>query len=222
MRSNTNFGIVFKLLGGIILFFALISCEDRLMERVSVYSEDFSQSDSNSRISNAKWHEFNGDTVLGWFHNEEITLDLKDLPEHNTVEVTVEVLLHDSWDGNADNAGGPDFWYLHLDGEEIINATFSNSPCGSNYCLYQSFPENYPRAFDPKTGALEIDLPGRCQYKGVAGWTSKYRITRLVKHNNQNLLLQIGDRLKQENSPIPQCDESWSLSKLEISTLQVN
>lgn len=221
MKKSNKLRIFFILLGCLFSSFALTSCEDALLERVVVYSDDFSNSDENSPVVNAKWHEFNGDTVLGWYNAEEIALNLSGLPKHNTLEITVELLVHDSWDGNPDNVGGPDYWYLHLDGEEIVHTTFSNSPCGTNYCAYQAYPENYPRSFEPKTGAVDGNLPGRCQYKGVSGWTSKYRITKLVKHQGNNLSLVIGDLLKQENALEPGCDESWSISKIEISALTV-
>lgn len=206
--------------GYLLLSCTLISCQDELMDRVVVYSNDFSKSDDNNFI-NFKRHEFNGDTVLGWFHNEEISLTIPDLPGHNTVEVTLELLIHDSWDGNPENMGGPDRWYLHLEDEMILNTTFSNTPCGFSFCLYQAFPENYPRTFEPKSEAIETDLPGRCQYTGVSGWTSKYRITRLIKHNSSSLTLLCGDDLVQLNATDPSCDESWSISKIEVKTLTV-
>lgn len=221
MKNNIKSGAIRMLTGCLFSFIALVSCEDKLLEKVTVFSDDFSESNEGSPVLNAKWHEFDGDTVLGWYHNEEITLNLSGLPKHNTVEVTIELLIHDSWDGNADNVGGPDYWYMHMDGEEIINATFSNSPCGYNYCLYQSYPENHPRTFEPKTGALPVELPGRCQYKNSPGWTTKYRITRLINHNEKQLSILIGDRLKQENVSDPGCDESWSITKIEVSALTV-
>src|SRR5690554_176489 len=202
----------------LVLSLVWISCDDKVLERVTVYSAEFSTS-GESQISNAKWHEFHGDTVLGWYHNEEISLTLDNLPDHNTVEITVELLIHDSWDGNQNGAGGPDHWYMLLDEQEIINTTFSNTPCGSNYCLYQSFPENYPRNLNPKTGAIDTGLPGRCQYKDVPGWTTKYRITRLIKHRNPTITLRLGDQLTQSNATDPGCDESWSVTKLEVSAL---
>ena len=221
MKENSKLRVFLILMGCLFSSFAFTSCEDSLLERVVLYSDDFSNSKENSAVVNAKWHEFNGDTVLGWYNAEEISLNLSGLPKHNTIEITVELLVHDSWDGNPDNVGGPDYWYLHLDGEEIVNTTFSNSPCGTNYCTYQAYPENYPRSFEPKTGAIDSNLPGRCQYKDMPGWTSKYRITRLVKHRENNLSILIGDRLRQENVLNPGCDESWSISKIEISALTV-
>ena|SRR5680860_434206 len=211
---------LFILLGYFFFAGAFSSCQDELLDKVKVYSNDFSTLDS-SNIVNAKWHEFNGDSVLGWYHSEDISIDIPNLPYHNTVEITIELLIHDSWDGNPDNIGGPDRWFMHLDGEEILNTTFSSTACGYSFCLYQSFPENYPRSFEPKTGAIDNSLPGRCQYKGNPGWTSKYRITKLVKHERSLLTLLCGGTLKQLNTTDPKCDESWSISKIEVSTLTV-
>ena len=36
--------------------------------------------------------------------------------------------------------------------------TFSNSPCFSNYCLRQSYPDLYPYENNTKTGSIAIDL----------------------------------------------------------------
>ena len=36
--------------------------------------------------------------------------------------------------------------------------TFSNSPCWPDYCLRQSYPENYPFENNPKTGSFKTDL----------------------------------------------------------------
>lgn len=211
---------LFILFGCFFLLASFFSCQDDLLDRVQVYSNDFSSLDS-SNIVNAKWHEFDGDTVLGWYYNEEISINIPSLPSHNTVEVTIELLVHDSWDGNPDNIGGPDFWYLTLDGKEIVNTTFSNSPCEPFYCFYQSYPENYSRSFEPKTGATDTGLPGRCQYQGVPGWTSKYRLTKLVKHGRPDLTILCGAKIKQLNATDPTCDESWSISKVEVNTLTV-
>jgi hypothetical protein len=219
MNDNLRRGLT-VIFGYLFLSCLLFSCQDELMDTVVVYSNDFSREDDHN-FQNFKRHEFNGDTVLGWFHNEEVSLTIPDLPAHNTVEVTFDLLIHDSWDGNPQNMGGPDKWYLHLDDEEIINTTFSNTPCGSSFCLYQAYPEYFPRTFEPKSGALDTSLPGRCQYFGVPGWTSKYRITRLVKHKSSVLTLVCGDELLQLNALDPTCDESWSLSKIEVKTLTV-
>ncbi len=198
--------------------FFLWACETVLTEETLVYSNDFSSSDI-SDISNGKLHEFNGDTVLGYYHNEEIALSVSNLPSHNAIQVSIDLLVHDSWDGNPDNVGGPDFWYLHLDGVEVLRTTFSNSPCESLFCLYQSYPDPFPRLNEPKTGSMETDLPGRCQYAGQMGWTTRYRISKIINHSGSSIEVLCGDELKQENAPDPVCDESWSVAKIEVTTM---
>lgn len=197
----------------------LVACETVLTEETLVYSNDFSVAADLGDISNGRLNEFNGDSVLGFYNNEEISLFVSNLPAHNAVQVSIDLLVHDSWDGNSDNVGGPDFWYLQLDGVQVLRTTFSNSPCESLYCLYQSYPDQYPRLNEPKSGAMQTDLPGRCQYAGQMGWTTKYRISRIISHSGSTLEVLCGDELKQENAPDPVCDESWSVAKIEVTTM---
>lgn len=215
IMSKFSLGRTFFTIG----FLAVLnSCEHALMEEVLVYQNDFSTMDVTN-IENAQLDEFQGRTVLGPYNQGEVTVNVPNLPSHNTVRVSVDILIHDSWDGNSDDVGGPDFWYMLLDGADVFQTTFSNSPCTSSYCLYQSYPERFPRFMDPKTGALNTQLPGRCQYAGVPGWTSLYRITKLISHSNRQLTILLGDELKQTNARNPLCDESWSIANIEVSTL---
>lgn len=203
-----------------LLLIFLFSCEDTLLEEIMVYDNDFSELDL-SNFEKGRLFVFNEDTVLGFFHNEEIQLKLPELPPHNTIKVTIDLLVHDSWDGNPENIGGPDFWFMKLDGEEVVRTTFSNSPCESLYCLYQSYPDNYPRFHEPKTGAAHTGLPGRCQYVNTPGWTSLYHISKIIYHSSTTLEILCGDELKQENASSPECDESWSIGRIQVSTMTV-
>lgn len=223
-NSSTLYFSFFRKLGliFIVLFaFSCISSEDKLQEEVMVYHNDFSNSDL-ANIENGKLFVFEGDTVLGYYNDEEVKLNLENLPEHNTIKVTLEILLHDSWDGNTQSVGGPDFWYLEMDDQTVVHTTFSNSPCESTFCLYQSYPDNHPRFNNPKTGALRTDLPGRCQHVNGIGWTSLYSITKLIRHKAEQLSITMGDDLKQDNTPEPICDESWSVASIQVSTLTIN
>lgn len=207
----------------LVAFLALccFSCEDVLQEEIMVYSNDFSEADLDL-IENGRVNKFNQENVLGFFNDEEVLLSLTGLPAHNTIKVTIDLLIHDSWDGNPDNVGGPDFWYLKMDNQTLLRTTFSNSPCESTFCIYQSYPDNYPRFNNPKTEALRSDLPGRCQYATTEGWTSLYRITKLVRHKSNQLTVTLGDELRQENAPSPICDESWSVANIQVSAMTVN
>lgn len=199
-------------------FLVFNSCENTLLEEVLVYQNDFSDMDV-ANIDNALLNKFQNKSVLGPYNASEVAIRIPNLPSHNTVRVSVDILIHDSWDGNSDDVGGPDIWYMQLDGAEVIRTTFSNSPCNSLYCLYQSYPENYPRFLDPKTEAENTQLPGRCQYAGIPSWTTHYRITKLIAHSSSQLAILLGDELKQTNTPNPLCDESWSIANIEVSTL---
>ncbi|QDH78813.1 hypothetical protein FKX85_07105 [Echinicola soli] len=212
-----------------VVFFSLItvftltsSChQEELMNEVLVYENNFSSPASLSGIENGKLMVFEEDTVLGNYNSEEVNIAVSGLPGHNTVRVVIELLTHDSWDGNNTGVSGPDYWFMEVGGVQILNTTFSNSPCSSSYCLFQSYPDQYGRHNDPKTGALETDLPGLCQYADTPNWTTKYRISKLVSHTGPSLTIKCGDQLLQENAPDPLCDESWSISKIEVSALSV-
>ena len=204
-----------------LLFPFLFSCQQELLDELTVYSNDFTTMDLRNIESEIGFGEYNNELVLGFFNNETFTLKLRDLPEHNMVRINIDLYIHDSWDGNTQGVGGPDVWKMLVDNQEVVNTSFSNSPCESTFCLYQSYPENNLRQFVPKTGATIPSLPGRCQYAGVTGWTSKYRISHLVPHQNGTLAVKCLDELVQTNAVSPKCDESWSVSKIEVSILNV-
>lgn len=204
-----------------LIFILSSACQDDILEDIMIYSNDFTTMDSRNIQTSVGFEEFQNDVVLGFFHNESFLLTLDDLPTHNTIRVTIDLYIHDSWDGNAQNTDGPDIWKMLVDNELIVNTTFSNSPCEPSYCLYQSYPENGVRQFAPKTGAVLSNLPGLCQYAEVSGWTTKYRITHLVPHSKSTLTIQCIDELVQSNVINPKCDESWSVSKIEVSLLNL-
>jgi hypothetical protein len=199
--------------------FFIFSCAETLETEQMVYFNDFSKLDL-SGFESGRLYIFNGDTVSGYYHNEEIALNLENLPSHNLVRVTIDILIHDTWDGNQFNGiSGPDFWFFGIDNQEIFRTTFSNSPCVSTYCLYQSYPDVFPRQFVPKTGALSTALPGLCFLASIDNNTTRYSISKLVEHSNSKLRIYMNSDLASTNAPDPICDESWSLAALKIETL---
>ncbi len=223
MFLNRNSQLL-QFFGCFICALMLFSCEDRLESEQIVYSNDFSGLFGFRGIENGKPLVFNGDTVSGNYNNEEVSVNVSNLPAHNILKVEVEILIHDFWNGNTpgvDGVDGPDIWYMKADNNEVFRTTFSNSPCESTFCLRQSFPNDYFRQNDPKSGAIDINLPGLCSLSGVNNWTTKYRVTQLISHSDSNVKITLGDELVQTNTPNPRCDESWSLSKVELTTLVV-
>ncbi|WP_373492753.1 hypothetical protein [Aquiflexum sp.] len=209
----------------LLLFVSLTinSCQDSLCECESVenfYSNDFSNMDLHN-FENARAFVFHNDTVLGNYNNEEVSVTIPGLPYHNVLRVTIELYVHDSWDGNLeDGFGGPDFWFIKVDGEEVLRTTFSNSPCESLYCIRQSYPHDFFRQNFPREGSIQT-LPGLCHLGGLPNNTTKYRVTRLVRHEGHSAKITLGDELVQTNVPDTKCDESWSVGKIALSTLVV-
>jgi hypothetical protein len=198
------------------------SCTDTLESEIVVYSNDFS--DLNlAGFENGKLFIFGRDTLAGFYHNEEVAVNVSDLPAHNLLKVTVEIIIHDSWDGNPDDGvSGPDFWFFGIDNQEVFRTTFSNSPCESTFCLYQSYPNTYFRQNVPKSGAIQTNLPGLCIFGAFNNYSTRYSISKIVDHSNPNARIYMNSDLVQDNSPDPICDESWSISKIEITALTLN
>lgn len=214
-----------KHLRALIFFGLVITTESCLptveMEQVA-YSNDFSTLDL-AGFENAKLFIFQKDTVVGFYHNDSVAVNLQNLPSHNYLKVTIDILVHDTWDGNADDGiGGPDYWFMGYDRTEVFRTTFSNSPCAPTYCLYQSYPNDYFRQNVPKSGAVNVNMPGLCLFGASPNYTTRYSISQLLEHSNPNIRVFMGGDLTATNSPDPICDESWSIAKVEVVAIQTN
>lgn len=208
------------------LFFGLLilatSCLPTLESEQVVYSNDFGDLNLEG-FENGRIFIFQRDTVAGYYHNEEVSVDIKNLPAHDYLKVTIDLLIHDSWDGNSDDGlGGPDFWYMGYDNEEVFRTTFSNSPCASTFCLYQSYPNDYFRQNIPKSESVRTNLPGRCIFASLQNYTTRYSVSKLVPHSNPNVKIYMGAELVGLTSADPICDESWSIANIEIVAIQTN
>lgn len=204
------------------MMLSLISCLPTVETERVVYSNNFSELDLTG-FENARLFIFQNDTISGNYHNEVVAVTIPDLPPHNYLKVTIDILIHDTWDGNpSDEVGGPDFWYMGFDNTEIFRTTFSNSPCESTYCLYQSYPNDYFRQNVPKSGAVRTNMPGLCLFGAFQNYTTQYAVSKLIEHSNSSVKLFMGADLIAANSPDPKCDESWSIANVEVIAIQTN
>ncbi|MDN3587274.1 hypothetical protein QWY86_11385 [Pedobacter aquatilis] len=213
-----------KLIVLICLGLLINSCAKEVKSEQEVYFNDF-ESNKLDGISNASTETYNNTKVLGRYNSSGFDLSLSNLPAHKLVEVSFDLYIHDSWDGNKVSGGidGPDIWKFIVDGNLYVNATFSNEDCNnSGFCPPQSYPSDYPNSYNnPKTGAINPNLPGVCNLSGKIGGTSLYKITKVIEHSKATLLMQCRDQLIQTNAVNPMCDESWSIDNIRIKVINL-
>jgi hypothetical protein len=203
----------------------MLSCQKGKESRIEVYFNNF-ETGETLNIEGAKVFNYQNTKLLGNFNNSGFTLTLDKLPAHELVEISFDLYIHDSWDGNvaSNNIDGPDKWIMYVDNKTHIYTTFSNATCMQSICLPQAYPNNYPNHNNnPKTGAKIKNLPRICGigYNHVTGGTSIYSIKKIIAHNALNLNLQCEDQLIQTNALNPLCDESWSVDNLKITLINI-
>ncbi|HXH99793.1 MAG TPA: hypothetical protein VNI52_05970 [Sphingobacteriaceae bacterium] len=210
---------LYSFLAGIILLSA--TCKKTIQEEIVIYKNDMEKADLTA-ISGGKTTTFQNTKVLGRYNKSGFRLNLNDLPSHNMVQVSFDLYIHDSWDGNKGNDDGPDLWQMTIDGQGVINTTFSNRPCAAYWdCDLQSYPGEYPQSSLPRASETRVNLPGACVLASEKG-SSLYRIVKLIRHSGTSLTLEYMDQLKQTNAQASaqECDESWSMDNIEIKAIK--
>ncbi len=207
-----------------LLIMVFCSCKKDVKGQQTVYFNDFESADLTN-ITGGTIDIFNGTHVLGRYNLGNFNLIVPNLPKHDVVQVSFDLYIHDTWDGNTLDNGyaGPDIWKFLIDGQTYINTTFSNSACPVNqFCPPQSYPENYPNNNNnPKTGAFNINLPGACYLATNPQGTTQYKIFRQISHSKSTVQIQCLDSLVQKNIPVGNrfCDESWSIDNLKVNVI---
>ena len=205
----------------IALTIIIFSCKQQVRDETIVYNNNF-ENNNLSGITNGVLNQYNNTTVLGQYNNGNFSVLVNNLPKHDLITVTLDLYVHDSWDGDKQFPDGPDIWELQADGNTYISATFSNDSCAGGFCSPQSYPFNYPSNYNnPKTGAYRTDLPGVCHFLGNPNGTTQYKIEKTFKHSSASLVLKCLDKLVQPNSPDPKCDESWSVDNISIKAISL-
>ncbi len=206
----------------ILLLLVLITgCTKNLHKETVVFRSDF-EDGRIGEIFNGQISEFNGSNVLGRFNVGGFDIFLDSLPEHDLIQVSFDLYIHDNWRGNSSTGikDSSDIWIMNFDGASDKYTTFSNERCPIGNCQFQSYPANYPFQNNPaKANSLQTDLPGACSLKGVSGGTVKYRIQRTVYHTKSEFHLGCyGQLFGHRASEDPACDASWSVDNLKITT----
>lgn len=217
------------------LLFTLGCSSPELDRDELIYSNTFETSTS-TEIDGGLYTSFNGSQVIGNYNNDGFTVHLEDLGNHEYVYVSFDLYIHGSWDGNFNglDPDQPDLWVMELRPDTNMNTdnsfesfktTFSNSPCFSNYCLRQSYPNEYPFENSPKRGASSANLGAMCVEPEKDKTTTKYTIEKGFRHSGDALFLRFYDELFQPNAidangeSTERCDESWSMDNLKIRVI---
>ena len=226
-----------KKLSIILIVLSFYTCSyPEISSDILVYENSF-EYDDLSNIDGGGLSTFNNTTVIGDFNNDGFTIHLDDVGDHDYVFVSFDLYIHGTWDGNFNGFpenDKPDKWIMELDPDmDLIKdtssdrfvTTFSNSPCFSNYCLRQSYPEMYPFENNPKTGNSKVDLPKICKDSFFGGETTLYKIEKGFKHSGNAIVIRFYDELYQPNAidkngiVQSKCDESWSLDNLKVRVI---
>ena len=106
---------------------SLSGCKKEVQSELMAYFNDF-ESSGAAGIINLKIFNFNNSKVAGNYNNEELLIEINNLPKHQVAVIEFDLFIHDTWDGNSvagGGVGGPDIWRFSVDGSHYINTTFS-------------------------------------------------------------------------------------------------
>ncbi len=141
------------------------------------------------------------------------SLSLTNLPDHDTVTVSFDLHIIQSWDGNANWLGGPALWELSVaGGPTLLRSTFLNvDGYYWSWSVGQSYPDSYPGGnHPPRTGADEINTLGYGFYGD-----STYKLSYTFNHNDPSVVLNFLGAAG--NGGITDINnESWGLDNVEV------
>ena len=234
MKSSTRQRV--RMIGSILfagfLLSLLVSCQ--LFEPLIpskpwtlVYQADFERAEPRPEWSSSRTSVTPvGDrTFLGEFDAETVHLKLEDLPSHSEVELSFDLYILRSWEGNAtlDTQGtvralGPDIWSLEVvRGPRLLYTTFSNIDYVPEWSR-QSFPDSYPDGDHPaRTGAVENNTLGYLytfperRELGTRPMDSVYRLEFTFEHTESLLWLRFIGGVTEEHT-----NESWGIDNIVV------
>jgi gliding motility-associated-like protein len=183
---------------------------DSLFPRVvnTIHQNAF-QSASNL-WTNLRLLNYNSQSVAGNYMNDSLQFIASNLPVHDSVFVSADLYLFDSWDGNCGGIQGPDYWGINVNGGGLFRTTFSNYPFGSQTCSnVQAYPGSVGSSNAWGTSADLRNLPAIMWNEAIS---TKYNFSKALNHSSSNLILSFfGNNL--------QADESWGIDNVNISTI---
>jgi gliding motility-associated-like protein len=174
---------------------------------VDYYSENFSGLPPFNGFNKQTSFSFNGTKILGFFYNDTLQFKLGKLIPHDSVEISFDLYIHDTWEGDCPLTG-PDQLNWQLDNQNTVYNTFSNNTgCTQTYSNFGS--TNGPA----KQDAEMVNLPRRC-FNNPTESSTMYRVTRKFAH--QDTLLQFKWMAALIDTEMVACNESWSIDNFQL------
>ena len=180
-----------------------------------VYSNDFSGG-AGGEWSSATTSTSNGEVFLAESSEGSSagtnTLSLSNLPAHDSVTVTFDLYIIESWDGNAEYCCGPDTWQLTADGTLVFVSNFANYADGGNQT--QAYPAeiapNGPGATNPVgTGA---SATGHLGFGSGDFGDRTYSLSFTFPHSASSIALGFTSGQDQQSG-----DEGWGLDNVTVT-----
>lgn len=201
---------------------AFTSCSKSGTQKQLVYFNDFEDDslygirlfDAYGPISYNKIFTYNGSKVLGHFNNNLFVLEVSGMPEHNSLNISFTLNIHDKWNGDFLFANStPDLWIMKFMDNITLLTTFSNLPA-----YKQSYPGFYASgapSYPAKAMSENSNLPALCSFSGTSG-TSSYEIVKTIPHTAKTFKLDCSDAIQSNGDS---CMKSWSIDNLRITAI---
>ncbi len=174
--------------------------EVNIPNELNIYYNDFESYNFVGWSSSFNEQTSSGNKFLGRFGNSSVSLNVNDLFAHDSISISFDLLIIDSWDGNNDM----NTWHMEIDDNIIFDTNFS---C-SSFSYSQCYPENCNASYPAGTGSTSNEQMGFSQFID-----SYYHIEKNVQHDNSELNIEfIGLELQSL------ADESWGIDNFSIST----
>jgi hypothetical protein len=98
-----------------LILISLASCKG-LQKDTTIYRNDF-EGGNLSGILGGKIEDYNGSRVIGRYSQDGFLVKVGQFTrKHNMVQISFDLYIHDTWDGNAVKPEGPDIWIMNIDG----------------------------------------------------------------------------------------------------------
>lgn len=183
-----------------------------------IYTNDFEQPVGKEWCTFSRSATPSGRTFLGEFGNQHACLSLGNLPPSSQIQVSFDLFIIRSWDGNQamgdpDNPLflgpngqiGPDRWLFSANDHIILDTTFTNWPT-----FRQAFPGNYPSGDFPAWHLAKEIFSLGYEFFGISQ-DSVYHLLKTFQQVSSTLSLDFSAAGLQGID-----DESWGIDNIEI------